>query len=154
MLSIILGAYSCAAASKKDLNKKKDNSLVKMSDEEMMRILFSKDNYIYDPSKTVDPFVPFTVKIKQEEHKKLSPLEKLSLNEIKLVGISKVHGKYIALIEDSTGRGYFIEVGVHVGDGKVVKITENEVHIVQHIRNFMGKITSNEIILKLRPAED
>ncbi len=155
VFSLFIGFSYGNADNKGGKIKNKDISK-KLSDEEIMKILFSKDNYRYNPNNKPDPFKPFGVEEKRGPQENLSPLERLDLAEIKLVGIIDTpHGK-LALIEDGTGRGYFIKVGSKIGhnNGIVTKIDSNAVYIEEKIKDFLGRIVNHKIVLKLRPAED
>ncbi len=108
-----------------------------------------------------DPFKPFELnteeaKVASEKSKKkiLDPLQRLSLSQVKLVGI--IWGaKKRALIEDTSGMGYIIKKGTLLGEnsGVVTRISPNGITIEQHFKDYMGRINTREVVLRLRKEE-
>ena len=107
-----------------------------------------------------DPFKPFELKaeskVASEKTKKkiMDPLQRLSLSQIKLVGI--IWGaKKRALIEDTSGMGYIIKKGTLLGEnsGVVTHISPDGITIEQHFKDYMGRINTREVVLRLRKEE-
>jgi type IV pilus assembly protein PilP len=112
------------------------------------------EKYIYDPKGKRDPFKQF-VDSGAKDKKKLVPLQKYEVSQLKLTGI--IWGANInkAMVEDPIGKGYVIKRGTRIGknDGKVKKITKDRVIITEKYRDYLGKIKSREVSLKLYHSE-
>ncbi|MDL2268423.1 pilus assembly protein PilP [Desulfosarcina sp. OttesenSCG-928-G17] len=115
---------------------------------------------IYNPNEQPDPFVPL---FKATETPQASsdrntagrikgPLEKISLNLLKLVAIVRAPSGDRALVEDRTGKGYIIKKGTYIGSnsGVVTKITKNSILIREASKNLAGEAVSRDIELTLR----
>ena len=121
----------------------------------------NKSTYYYNPSEKLDPFKPFidTTKTDQQPEKSApkSQLQKISIDELKLVGIAWSGKKRVALVEDSKGKHhhYVLHKGTPVGmnEGRVVKILADQVIIMERIKSPSGKVKTNSVILKLRTGE-
>ncbi len=123
----------------------------------------------YDPMGRVDPFAPLFKPPPTEEtavitpHKKtkkrraLTPLEKLDLSQIKLVGVLRVASESKALVEESSGKGYVVTKGMYMGrnSGIVTEILKDRVVIEEEIEGFTGKISIEKRELKMeKPVGD
>ena len=114
-------------------------------------------DYVYDPTGKRDPFQPFiamqTPVKPVEEEIPVTPLQQYDLSQLKLVAIlvGKEGGR--AMVEDTEGKGYVIEKGVYVGRrfGKVKAVLKDRVIIEERYKDYMGKVKSKEIILRLHP---
>ena len=96
--------------------------------------------------------MPTTVSIESgSKGKKILPLEQFEVNEFELVGIVTGSGINKAMVQDLTGKGYFIQVGTRIGKmgGKVIRISEKEVVIREPFQDFLGRKSSRIIALKL-----
>jgi len=135
------------------INTKKKEDLTSI-----WKLLFERDKYSYNPIDKPDPFRPFIYEGKENEKSKKirSPLEQIDISEIKLVGIIKTKNQKIAILEDDTGKGYFVKVGTPIGlhNGIIKAITNDRIIIEEKVMDFTGRITKRKIILKLRPAEE
>lgn len=133
----------------------------KASDE----MLYGKSSY--DPAGRVDPFEPLFAKgtsgsdtvggearptIRQSRITRLTPLEKLDIGQLKLVGIVSMPGQSMAMVEESTGKGYVVRKGTYMGvnSGQVVEIAKDRVVIEEEVENFLGKIVVRTRELKLQ----
>jgi len=126
-----------------------------LTEKEIAKIILQKDKYKYCPSKRPDPFKPFIFK-GREQKKNISPLEKINISELKLVGIVETPKGKIAILEDNTGKGYFVTKDSKIGpnNGIITKITKNAIYIQEEMKNLSGPKTKREIVLKLKPAEE
>jgi type IV pilus assembly protein PilP len=100
------------------------------------------DNYIYSPVGKRDPFRPYYVDQALEETEKdsqrtLTDLEKLELDQLKLVGIVSGTSTPTAMFEDPDGRGHVVHIGTAMGrnGGRVSKIKKDEVVIMEEYRD-------------------
>ncbi|HVN72582.1 MAG TPA: pilus assembly protein PilP [Desulfomonilia bacterium] len=81
-------------------------------------------------------------------------LQQLSLSQVYLVGVI-LSKQNRALIQDSSGMGYIITEGTLIGEnnGIVTKIAKEGVTIKQHFKDYMGRVTTREVVLSLRKEE-
>ena len=92
--------------------------------------------------KDIDLFKPFIrlqkaqKPIKQE---KLLPTQRLKFSEITLKGIIWRKKDALALIEDSTGKGYILKKGDPLGTGYVKAIKQDRIVIEVSYTNIFGK---------------
>jgi type IV pilus assembly protein PilP len=160
-----------AKSSEKD--EPKDDLLASISEIESKQ--GASDQYAaYDPKGIVDPFAPL---FKDEPDKKekpgpkpdeedsetqevrapLTPLEKLDLGQLKLVGIIRSESGNKAMVEEASGKGYIIVKGTYIGihSGKVVDILADRVIIEEEDKDAFGKIIPLKRELKFnRPSGD
>jgi type IV pilus assembly protein PilP len=120
--------------------------------------LASNSTYTYSPKGKLDPFMPWyegeSPILKQEVRKRLplSPLEKVDLSQLKLVGIILSASSNKALVEDATGKGYVLAKGTYIGldHGKVAKILRDRVIVEEPIQYGMSESTVRRKELKLQ----
>jgi len=107
-----------------------------------------------------DPFQPFAginpaqSMVAGDPGKGVDPLQNLSLSQLYLVGV--ILGKQSkALIQDTSGMGYIVGEGMLIGEnnGVVTKITKDSVTVKQHFKDYMGRVTTREVVLALRKEE-
>ena len=121
----------------------------------------------YDPNGRFDPFEPLFKEEKVEAQPVVSrsrkkkrripqtPLEKISLAQLKVSAIVRSPKGNRALVEDATGKGYVIRKGTYIGlnSGKVVAILKDKVIIEEETENLLGEYTIQKRELKLqKPA--
>ena len=121
----------------------------------------------YDPSGRIDPFQPLFTKgrdgevasvkesrptIRQSRIARLTPLEKLDISQMKLVGVVSIPGRSMGLVEEASGKGYVVRKGTYLGvnSGQVVEIAGDRVVIEEEVENFLGKIVVRTRELKLQ----
>ncbi len=115
--------------------------------------------YAYDSTGKTDPFKPFiqiTSAKRAQKNAFLTPLEKYEISQLKLVAIISTPEGNVALIEDSTGKGYFLKKGTGIGknDGKVKRILKDKVVIEEIYEDVLGRTKTNEISLYLHRVEE
>lgn len=112
----------------------------------------------YNPVGKIDPFEPLfkerPVSIKKKKRKKRvprTPLERIDLSQLKLVGIILATGGNRALVEEASGKGYVIKKGTYIGtnSGKVVKIIKEKVLVEEEFEDVFGKIKIRQREIKL-----
>jgi len=100
-----------------------------------------------------DPFRPFVLELgpKRRRRENLSPLERVEVSQLKLVGIIWDLPEPRAMIEDTAGLGYVIKIGTPIGrnDGTVKVIAPKEIVIEEHFFDFYGAKKSREVKLRL-----
>ena len=118
--------------------------------------------YHYNPMGKKDPFKPLVkegVRIPGSMlgGAPLTPLQKYTLAELKLVAIITGTENPEAMVEDSKGDGYIIKKGTFIGDnyGEVVEINRNEVVILEkEIDQSSGEIVYSKVSLILHKPEE
>ncbi len=121
-----------------------------------------KSEYEYQIENRPDPFVPFftgettnepTVNPDEiiETKEKLTGMQLFEPGQLTLVALLKTQERYVAMVEDFTGRGYVIKEGMKIGRRGVVKdIMPNKVLIEEVAMTRAGKELRNEIVMALR----
>ncbi len=115
--------------------------------------------YVYDPVGKTDPFKPFIQLTPVKELARsvpLTPLQKYEISQLKLVAIISTPEGNVALVEDSSGKGYFLKKGTWIGknDGKVAKILKDRVIIEEMYQDIFGQTKINEISIVLHRLEE
>ncbi len=127
----------------------------------------SAEKRIYDPKDRLNPFTPLfrdendeaaadqTSKSKRKKRIPQTPLERISLNQLKLVAIIRTSSGNRALVEDNTNKGFIIKNGTYIGlnSGIVTQINASGVIIEEEIENLMGELILQNTEIKLqKPA--
>jgi type IV pilus assembly protein PilP len=108
--------------------------------------------YSMTPSLKAEPESPAPAPAgKRKKRIPLSPLERLKLDRLKLVGIVRSPDGNKAIIEDHTGKGHVLVVGTYIGqnNGRVIRIEKDRVIIAAEIMDESGKVKVADIVLKL-----
>jgi len=120
---------------------------------------------MYNPIGKIDPFEPLfkdktddgNVRSQRKKRVPRTPLEKIDLSQLKLVGIILAASGNKALVEEATGKGYVIEPGTYIGinSGKVIDILKDKVVIEEEEEDILGKVVvrKKEIKLPKPPGE-
>lgn len=110
--------------------------------------------YDYDAGGRRDPFTSLIAIAKQRQMQKKSPnpMENFDVDEIRLSAIVWGGNQYYALITLPNNKSYTITTGMPLGlhGGKVVKITKDSVLVREHIKDYRGRLKTEDTILKLR----
>ncbi len=119
--------------------------------------------YEYQIEGRNDPFVPFysgeSIVVEMEEdpnaivesNERLTGMQLFEPGQLSLVGLIKLDGKYVAMVEDFAGKGYVVEEGIKIGRrGTVKKIMANKVVIEEIAKTRAGKELRSEIVMALR----
>ena len=110
----------------------------------------------------INPFEPlFKEKPVSRKKKKKriprTPLEKLSIGQLKLVAIIRAPSGNKALVEESSGKGYVIKQGTYIGlnAGRIIKIEKDNIIIEEEVEDIQGNIEVRQRELKLqKPSGD
>ena len=125
----------------------------------------SKIPPVYDPKGKIDPFEPLfketptvaSVKKQREKRTPRTPLERIDIGQLKLVGIILAESGNKALVEEASGKGYIVKIGTYLGtnSGKVVKIEKDTVVVAEEYEDVLGNVTvrNTEIKLPKPPGE-
>ncbi len=124
--------------------------------------------YFYDPKGKLDPFQPLFApehdgmapdkkKGKKKKRLPLTPLQRIGLSQLKLVGIIVSPTGNKALVEEPSGKGYVITKGTYVGTnfGRVKKILNDRVVVEEEVEDFSGEMKpqTRELRLRTRPGQ-
>lgn len=115
--------------------------------------------YSYNPAGKPDPFKPFIQLTSVRESSRnvpLTPLQRYEISQLKLVAVISAPEGNVALVEDGSGKGFFIKKGTAIGknDGKVTKILQDKVIIEELYQDILGQTKGSEVSLNLyRPEE-
>ena len=122
--------------------------------------------YRYDSKGKTDPFKPFvrlelpTAAKKGPEKKKytgnLTPLQRVSLDKVRVTGIAGSPVKRVAMVEDGAGKGYIVYLGTLIGEngGRVIQILPDRVIVEEKAgEGIKGKEKSHRVALKLHKEE-
>jgi type IV pilus assembly protein PilP len=113
---------------------------------------------VYDPTGKIDPFEPLfrdkPVSIKKKMRKKRipqTPLERIDLSQLKLVGIILASSGNRALVEEASGKGYVVKKGTYIGinGGKIIRIKKEKVIVEEEFEDVFGKISTRQREIKL-----
>jgi type IV pilus assembly protein PilP len=142
-------------AKRKTSAKKPENAMVGQEVQTTTRI--------YDPTQRIDPFAPIFGEKKDTEEKERkrkkripqTPLERISLDQLKLVAIIRASTGNRALVEDAIGKGYIIRNGTYIGlnSGMVTQINANSVIVEEEVQDLKGDFVLQSTEIKLqKPA--
>ncbi|XOF35284.1 MAG: hypothetical protein ACL93V_08370 [Candidatus Electrothrix sp. YB6] len=102
-----------------------------------------------------DPFLPF---IKDNGGPGLTPgpepPQPAASIDLTLVGVICVGNRKIAMVEDATGKGYYLSEGMRIGNGVIKRIREKQVELTDTYRTKSGRIVTKERIMRLRTEGD
>ena len=156
---IFLLASSTAGAvenSKAEKSAEPEEKLVELSFE------VTKSDYEYQIENRPDPFVPFFTGETDTEPttdpneiidsgEQLTGMQLFEPGQLTLVALLKAKGRYFAMVEDFTGRGYVVREGMKIGRRGVIKtILPNKVFIEEVAVTRAGKELRSEIVMALR----
>jgi type IV pilus assembly protein PilP len=100
-----------------------------------------------------DPFRPFTVRPAGPKTVPKTPLEQFDIGAMKLVAVIMSATNPKAMVEDTNGLGYTIQIGTRIGrnGGVVRKIQTDQVVVEEEFEDFYGQRKKSEVVLKLQP---
>jgi len=119
--------------------------------ENLQKAVISTPLEKYDSKGRVDPFVPLIAEknaspgsgspVDSKPRRVLTPLEKLTLSQIKLVAVIEMQGRAIAMVEEAGGKGYEVAIGTYIGPdgGRVTSITRKGIQIEIDRKDYKGK---------------
>jgi type IV pilus assembly protein PilP len=120
----------------------------------------------YNPQGKIDPFeplykdepeIPAAKQSKRVKRVPRTPLERIDLGQLKLVGVIMAPSGNRALVQEASGKGYIIKEGTYIGlnSGRVVQIGKDRVVVEEEYEDIVGKISTRkkEITLPKPPGE-
>ena len=119
---------------------------------------------IYNPKERINPFTPLfraeaeeasadqIEKSKRKKRLPQTPLERISLNQLKLVAVIRASSGNKALVEDSSGKGYIIKNGTYIGlnSGIVTQINADSLIVEEELENLLGELVLQNTEIKLQ----
>ncbi len=118
---------------------------------------------MYNPEGKIDPFMPLfkeevpkeEVAVKEPKKKKRiprTPLERIDISQLELVGIVKATGNEKAVVEESSGKGYIVTKGTYMGrnGGRVTDILNDRIIVEEEVVDVLGKSKIKKKVLKLQ----
>ncbi len=116
---------------------------------------------LYNPEGKLNPFEPLfkkervslaVGKKKIKRRKPLTPLERVNLSQLTLVGIIRAPSGNRALVQESSGKGYVVKKGTYIGtnSGKIVQILKDRIIIEEESEDIYGKVAIIKKPLKLQ----
>ena len=92
---------------------------------------------------------------KRQSHlasRKHEVLEAFDLAALTLVATMRMGENRVAMVEDSAGKGYIVRRGDYMGkhNGRIKKITDNSLYLVEQIVNPAGDIVKRKVTLTLK----
>jgi len=119
---------------------------------------------LYNPEGKIDPFenplrkqspqqsVEEEVEPNKPDRIRQTPLERLDLSQLTLVGVIKFPHGYKAIVEEASGKGYMIKEGTYIGThyGQVTEIQNDRVLIQEKVKDLMGRYKDKTSQLKLQ----
>lgn len=118
---------------------------------------------LYNPEGKINPFEnplqkqgPKPAEEKVEPNKpdriRQTPLERIDLTQLSLVGVIKFPSGYKAIVEEASGKGYMIKAGTYIGTnyGQVTEIQKDRIIIQEKVKDVLGKYTDKTSQLKLQ----
>jgi type IV pilus assembly protein PilP len=126
--------------------------------------IFDNVDQPYEPISSLDPFAPLiqekppesSERRKPEKSRRiLTPLEKMTLSQLKLVAVVMGENRKIAMVEEATGKGYEVKIGTYMGknEGQVVDIQPDRIVVREMGMDFKGVVTERFQELKLHKAD-
>ncbi|MEJ2033583.1 MAG: hypothetical protein P8Y63_11210 [Deltaproteobacteria bacterium] len=110
--------------------------------------------FVYQREGRSDPFVPFIPEKLIEapvDEKELTGMRRFEPGQLTLVSIVFTESKPLAMVQDSTGKGYIITKGSKIGrSGVVSEIIPNEVVIEQKMLTTTGEKRTRTVEMVLR----
>ena len=118
---------------------------------------------LYNPEGKIDPFesplkkqgpkpVEEAVDANKPDRIRQTPLERIDLSQLTLVGVIKFPSGYQAIVEEASGKGYMIKVGTYIGTnyGQITEIQNDRIVIQEKVKDVLGRYKDQTSQLKLQ----
>lgn len=126
---------------------------------ELMRFLEGRaSDFVYQREGRSDPFMPFIkdkvvqeVDVEVEEYGVLTGMQKFEPGQLTVVAIVQKQQGPIAMVQDSTGKGYLLSPGEKLGrNGVVEEITANMILVKQQYKMTSGAVRHRVVKMLLK----
>jgi type IV pilus assembly protein PilP len=136
-----------------------------VADAQVAALLHIKAPEPYNAKGKVDPFEPLlrdettsnVVQLKSKKRSPSTPLENIDIGQLKLVAIIAAASGKLAMVQESSGKGYLIRPGTFIGtnSGKVISIEADKVLFEEEYEDIHGKTITKkkEMTLPKPPGE-
>ncbi len=143
-----------------------DRDLVLDESTETSSDIHDNNDQGYEAKSQLDPFIPLIqektpvaeteVRKPDKPRRTLTPLEKMTLGQIKLVAVVIGENQKIAMVEEATGKGYEVRIGTYMGknQGQVVDIQPDHIVVKELVADFKGIVTERFQELKLQKPDN
>jgi Tfp pilus assembly protein PilP len=115
-------------------------------------------SFIYSSLGKRDPFMsPLEVpKLLPPVPPNAKPIERVPAESLVVKAIIWNEKGFRAMVVTPDGRAYTVKVGDTIGNklGRIVKISEKRVYVTEHIRDILGNVEANNIVLQLHKEAD
>jgi len=148
---------------KKDEIDPKNSEILSVKNSSQVLEPIRQETEHYDTQGKIDPFESL-IQDKQTEQplvdeqpkRILTPLEKIGLDQIRLVAVVIMEKMQIAMVEEASGKGYEVGIGTYIGknQGKVSAIKDSSIVITEMVRDFKGKLKERVQEIKLHKIEN
>lgn len=83
--------------------------------------------------------------------RRLTPLEKVALSQIRLVAVIEMKNQRIAMVQEANGKGYEVSIGTYIGKqrGRITQIKPSSIVVTEPVRDYKGKLSERVRELKL-----
>lgn len=126
----------------------------KQAKDPLLSWIHGDQSFVYHRKGRPDPFTPFIPEkllAAPVDHQKLTGMRRFEPGQLTLVSIVFTENGALAMVEDSTGKGYIIKKGTDIGrSGVVSEIIPNEVIIKQHMLTATGEKRIQTVKMVLR----
>lgn len=158
-------AVEPSAPDKRDLVQPKKSDFLALAEG-----MAKRPEYYYDPRGKHDPFeslfdtetehvgIAPTKKRVQKKRMPLTPLQRISLGQLKLVAIVQSPNGNKALVEEPSGKGYVISKGTYIGENyqRVKKILKDRIIVEGQVEDFITgspKVQTTELKLQKKVGD-
>ena len=150
---------------KNELNTKSNEVLVKESGLQALELKKDQQEIEhYDFQGKIDPFesliqekqVEVMPQVDERPKRILTPLEKIGLNQIRLVAVIIMKNRQIAMVEEANGKGYEVGIGTYIGknQGKVYEIKDSSIVIKERVKDYKGRLKERVQEIKLHKIDN
>ncbi len=111
--------------------------------------------YSYNADGRRDPFLSLVSLEKASKREIRPPLQRVSLNQVQVIGIVWGSYGYSAMVQTPDGKGYTVRQGTLIGPtGVVRRITEKAVEVEEPYTDLMGEKKMRVTKLTLHPQQE
>jgi len=136
-------------------------SAVEDSQEDALGLIDEGED-LYSRKGRVDPFAPFVqgpepdesskAKEKLQQREPRTPLERISLGQLRLTAVMEMPDQNLAMVEEASGKGYVVKQGTYIGDqgGRITEIMSEAIIVEEKYLDVFGKVSVRKKQLKLQ----
>lgn len=163
--SVVSGKIVTQAAvqAKKDEIDLKNTEITAVNDSSQVMEQIKQETEHYDAQGKIDPFESLIQDksieqplVDEQPKRILTPLEKIGLEQIRLVAVIIMEKRQIAMVEEASGKGYEVGIGTYIGknQGRVSEIKDSSIVIKEMVKDFKGRIKERVQEIKLHKIDN